>query len=220
MKQQLRSPQCLSHLTDNVLRADCRLAVTLEEVYAGADKPLEYNVNMWVSGRGIVGTAVKKVSVSLLKKPAEYFSSHHIEDDEPREPIAIYGKGHELLHNGTIIIGNLYVHVDVVEHPLYKMDTIGFANDLHATIYVTLEDFFACSNFNIPHPSGTGAPLKLRYEGGKNVEVFPNHGLRNKGTLYVHYQLVLPNTPETRESVLERITAIYCSRKRLLAFPQ
>lgn len=95
----------------------------------------------------------------------------------------------------------------VIEDQLYRMDTIGFPNDLHATLYVSIIDYFYGRSFALPHPSGMqdAPPVFVEYEGGQKVRVFNGNGMRYKGALYVYFELDYPHTSEEREALLEEI---------------
>eukprot|EP00798_Chlamydomonas_sp_ICE-L_P005429 gene5429-biopygen4628 len=113
----------------------------------------------------------------------------------------------------------MYVHVRVLDDPMYRMDNIGYPNNLHAALNVSIADYFYGRSFELPHPSGLNdaTPVFVEYEGGQTVSVFNGGGMRCLGTLYVHFDLIIPSTREEREALLDEIVSFYSRRNRTMS---
>jgi hypothetical protein len=200
------------------LRADCTLDVSLAEIYRGAEKTLvDWTARTWVVGT--LGYPVERreppyrepVVIDLGSLQPEYFTN------PTRDPVLLYGLGHEMWTNGYVIFGNMYVHVRVLDDPIYRMDNIGYPNNLHAALNVSIADYFYGRSFELPHPSGLNdaPPVFVEYEGGQTVSVFNGSGMRCLGTLYVHFDLIIPSTREERDALLDEIVSFYSRRNRM-----
>jgi hypothetical protein len=192
------------------LRAECTLDVSIAEIYRGEKKSLvDWKARTWA----VVGTVERRerpyrdpVVIDLGALQPEYFTN------PDRDPVILYGRGHELWTNGYVIFGNMYVHVRVLDDHMYRMDNIGYPNNLHAALNVSIADYFYGRSFELPHPSGLNdaPPVCVEYEGGQTVSVFNGGGMRCLGTLYVHFDLILPSTREEREALLDEIVRRRC----------
>lgn len=196
----------MEELVNIVLAVTCTLDVTLEDVYEGRSVPYAIVVNV-VSADKRLESRQRRGMVDLSRWPLEYLM------DANRAPITVFGEGHELYHRDQVIFGNLFLRVNVLPHPLYRMDMIGwsgFAYDLHATLTVTLIDYFEGRVFALPHPSGRrdAPPIMVEYQGGDTIKAFNAQGMRGKGTLYVHFDLALPKSYEEREALRENIISV------------
>lgn len=195
----------MEELVNVVLAVTCSVNVTLEDVYEGRSVPYSVSVHA-VRTDSQLEIRVRRGLVDLSRYPLDYLTNPN------QPPVTVFGEGHELYHRDRVIFGNLFVRVNVLPHPLYRMDSIGwggFAHDLHASIIVTLVDYFEGRVFALPHPSGRIGvpPVMVEYQGGDIVKAFNGEGMRGQGMLYVHFEMSLPRTPAEREAIRERIIA-------------
>jgi hypothetical protein len=203
----------MDELVNIVLAVTFVLDVTLGDVYEGRSVPFAIIVSA-VRADKEVESRPRRGTVDLSRWPVEYFM------DANRAPITVFGQGNELHHRDRVIFGNLFIRVNVLPHPLYRMDMFGwsgFAYDLHASIVVTLIDYFEGRVFALPHPSGRrdAPPIMVEYQGGDNIKTFNGRGMRGKGVLYVHFDLALPKTRDEREALRDNIIAVRMAWQRL-----
>ena len=189
-----------------MLAVSVTVHVTLEDVYEGRNVLYSTTVNVLRADQ-LLEIRERRGAVPLSRWPLERLV------DPNRAPITVFGEGHEMHHHDRVIFGNLFLNINVLPHPLYRMDMMGwsgFAHDLHASLVVTLVDYFEGRVFALPHPSGRrGAePIMVEYQGGDKVKTFPGQGMRGRGTLYVHFDLDLPSSRQEREALRNIIVAV------------
>jgi DnaJ-class molecular chaperone len=199
-----------ARLADGPLRAERTLRVSVAELYRG-EKKVVYDAGD--AGTGVADaddcTDADAIVIDLGALPVEDFTP----SGEEGVVVVVYGRGHELrVDGGVVIVGNLHVRVKVVvqEDALYRMDSIGFPHDLHATLHVGIADYFFGRSFALPHPSGLrdAPPVFVEYDGGQTVRVFPGGGMRGRGTLYVHFDLAMPpRSRGERDALLDSLIA-------------
>lgn len=194
------SDPATNHVANNMLSLVCKLNVRLQDVYVGAE--VQYNVLAKVVS-SVRNTPIRNVMrrgiISLAVHPVEYFAN------ADRPPVIVYGQGHELHHADKVVFGNLFVHIHVLPHPDYIMDTIGFAHDLYRTVFVTLHDYFFGRTFVLDHPSGKGKTFSVCYTGCEQVVTMHGMGMRGMGALHVHFEMVLPKVPNERTQLLRSL---------------
>jgi hypothetical protein len=181
---------------------------SLQELYIGGLKECAAVIDVW--DRGIMCRKKRVFSVSLDQFPIATASDLCVGLGALCHTYTLYGLGSELYYNGATLFGNIEVVLNIATHPLYHIDMVCFPHDIHATIYVSLEDYFRGRFFCIPHPSGHEREyIMAYYDCGKNVHVEKGQGLRGLGDIYLHFELVLPKISmlcrQDRLDVLQRI---------------
>lgn len=185
------------------LQAYHNFSVSLEDLYQGKVVTTTADVYTWVDG------VCRKI-----KRHIEYnmglFPIGTYPDDIWIHQHTMYGMGSELVHNGCVIFGNLLLTITIREHDLYKLDSICFPHDLHATMIVSIHDYFNGLYFCLPHPSGDESKyIMVEYDGGKASHIEKGQGLRGQGNIYIHFKLVMPKisqmTKEERKEILTKL---------------
>lgn len=185
------------------LQVNVTVEVTLEELYAGGLKKFEAVVEIW---DGVVrGTKNRVFDVSL-----DQFIIEPSPDQTTQHTYIVYGMGSELFHRNISYYGNIQVRVKIAPHEIYHIDTVCFPHDLHATIYVSLTDYFRGRLFCLPHPSGRkGEIILAEYVDGKSIHLEAGKGIRECGDIHVHFELVFPQilgvSKEGRLQILREI---------------
>lgn len=128
--------------------------------------------------------------------------------------------GHDALFEG-MTRGDIRVAVRVKPHPVYNIDSVVSQYDLHATIPVSIRDYYYGRTVKLPPLAQGDAELVLRYEPSSTIEdgnntldthrrcvhLLRGHGLHlldddssnttnDRGDLYVFFDLTLPCIPQ------------------------
>jgi DnaJ C terminal domain len=118
------------------------------------------------------------------------------------------GMGSDSLFDG-FRRGDIRVRIELIPHHLYAIDTVVSRYDLHASIKVSIRDYYYGRTIVLPGLNGRPS-WRISYEGqgrtteddysiGRNVKLFRGLGLQkphdddgDRGDLYVFFDLMLP----------------------------
>lgn len=156
------------------------LRVALEEVYDRAIKRLSVRVR-----RSHVYVQ-KDIYISLLDLMPQY---------------RFEGQGDEGVDGH---VGDIVVHVHVLDHHTHRIDSSICKYDLHTTISVPLLDYLYGSEYDIKHLDGSVLRVRYDAQSAQRVVVLNNKGLPKpsqaveRGSLYIFFDVVLPTLPQER----------------------
>lgn len=91
---------------------------------------------------------------------------------------------------------DLVVHLVVEPHPVYRIDDVYSAYDLHADVDVSVLDFYYGRTLELPFLDPEASPMVVHYGDGKRVHVEHGFGLPmpsgERGDLYVYFNMQMP----------------------------
>ena len=212
-------------------RAPCiwvDMEVSLEEVYTGVVKRV--NVPVWRSCRSPCHlTRFSKDLESLDGIDCDAGDWKYVGLFVPINADTVHdaeylfeGMGHDsIFQSASIARGHIGVRINVEPHPVYTIDKVISCYDLHATVRVSMRDYYyGCSRL-LPALAEGAPDLLVKYNPDTNtsktadecrsVQVFKGLGLGlggqdpgmdgeergdERGDLYVFFDLVLPPIPQ------------------------
>jgi curved DNA-binding protein len=151
-----------------------KLDITLEQAFAGGE------IQVQIDGQGI-----------KVKIPPGAATG---------QKLRLTGKGNPGINNGAP--GDLYLEIQVKEHPVFRLEGLDLHLDLPVTpaeavlgTKIKVPTLTGSINLTIPAEVNTGKVLRL-----KGLGMADKTG--NRGSLLVHLQIVLPNELSQREKDL------------------
>jgi DnaJ-class molecular chaperone len=172
------------------------LPVTIEDAYNARTKRV--TVTAWRCDCGVAAEWHDKRVLLMVPINAETVND---------ETFVFEGTGHDPLfrHTTPPSRGDIYVKLRLQPHPVYQIDSVVCHRDLHATVPVSVRDYYYGRAVALTSLADSGVPLSIQYDRTVRVEVLRGHGLPShgdsehldlRGDLYVFFNLTLPDIPQ------------------------